>query len=79
MAKYDPFECCHFCVAPKRQPGCHDKCPDFAEAKIKFEARKAVIEADREAREYTKMAIVKNQDAAAKKRAKWRSRRNDYN
>lgn len=71
MAKYNPFECCQNCVPPKRQPGCHDRCPEYAEAWILFEARKSVLEADREAREYTKMAVVKSKDAATKKRMKW--------
>lgn len=70
-AVYCPFECCHYCVPPKRHPGCHDRCPEFSEAWILFEAKKAMLEADREAREYTKMAVVKTKDAAAKKRAKW--------
>jgi hypothetical protein len=72
MAKYNPFECCQCCVPPKRHPACHDKCPDYAEAWILYETKKAILEADREAREYTKMAIVKSQDASAKRRQKWR-------
>lgn len=77
MAKYDPFECCHICVPPKRCPGCHDRCPDYAEAWILFEAKKSILEADREAREYTKYTISKTQNDAAKKNAKWRMYRHD--
>lgn len=36
------FECCHKCVAPKRYPGCSGTCPEYAEQKILFEARKAI-------------------------------------
>lgn len=32
------FECCHYCKAPKRYPGCHDKCSDYIEAKNRWEA-----------------------------------------
>lgn len=35
------FECCHYCVAPKRYPGCSGKCPDYAEARAKYDADKA--------------------------------------
>ena len=71
MTKYNPFECCHVCVPPKRKPGCHDRCPDFAEAWILFEAKKAMLEAEKQANEYTTMAIVRSKNSAAKKRAKW--------
>lgn len=27
------INCCHYCVAPKRYPGCHDHCPEYAEEK----------------------------------------------
>lgn len=27
------FECCHHCTAPKRHPGCHDRCPEYKEQK----------------------------------------------
>lgn len=32
------FECCHHCVAPKRYPGCSGKCPEYAEARAKYDA-----------------------------------------
>lgn len=35
------FECCHKCVAPKRYPGCSGKCPEYAEARAKYDADKA--------------------------------------
>lgn len=35
------FECCHHCTAPKRQPGCHDRCPEYKAAKAEYEASKA--------------------------------------
>lgn len=34
------FECCHHCVAPKRYPGCSGKCPEYAEARVKFNSDK---------------------------------------
>lgn len=41
------FECCHYCKAPKRYPGCHDKCPDYIGSKKLWDAHK---EAERLAR-----------------------------
>lgn len=35
--------CCKECVAPKRHPGCHDRCPEYIK-------EKAVHEAEREER-----------------------------
>lgn len=35
------FECCHKCVPPKRYPGCSGTCPEYAEARAKFDADKA--------------------------------------
>ena len=28
---------CKDCVAPKRHPGCHDKCPEYQEQKAKYD------------------------------------------
>ena len=78
MAKYNPFECCFKCTPPKRYPGCHDHCPEHAEAKVKFEARKALINADREAREYTKYIISKNINDSAKRRKEWQGHRRTH-
>ena len=36
------FECCIPCKTPKRYPGCHDHCPDYAKAREKYEQEKAV-------------------------------------
>ncbi len=27
------INCCHYCVPPKRHPGCHDHCPEYAAEK----------------------------------------------
>ena len=35
------FECCMKCVAPKRYPGCSGPCPDYKEARAKYDADKA--------------------------------------
>lgn len=37
------FECCIPCKTPKRYPGCHDHCPDYAKARAKHEQEKAVV------------------------------------
>ena len=31
------FECCILCKSPKRYPGCHDRCPDYAQARAKYD------------------------------------------
>ena len=45
------FKCCHPCVPPKRHPGCHDHCPEYAAEKAENDRLK---EAD------TKRRHVKN-------------------
>ena len=41
------IECCHYCVAPKRYPGCHGKCPEYLKEKAENEERKAAYYGDR--------------------------------
>ena len=36
------FECCHFCKE-KRFPGCHSTCPDYADAKKDWDARREAV------------------------------------
>ena len=36
------FKCCHPCVPPKRHPGCHDHCPDYAAEKAENDRLKEV-------------------------------------
>lgn len=35
---------CRDCVAPKRHPGCHSHCPEYAKEKAKHDAEKAVAD-----------------------------------
>ena len=35
------FECCMPCKAPKRYPGCHDHCPDYAAARAIYDQKMA--------------------------------------
>ena len=42
------INCCRYCVAPKRHPGCHDRCAKYLEEKAKHDAEKA--EADKKRR-----------------------------
>ena len=35
------INCCHFCVPPKRYPGCHGHCPDYAAEKAENDRLKA--------------------------------------
>lgn len=33
------IRCCNGCVAPKRYPGCHGKCPEYIKEKAEHNAR----------------------------------------
>lgn len=79
MAIYNPFECCQFCVPPKRYPGCSARCPEYSEAKIMHIARTAIENKDREAREYTKYIVSKNVNNSAKRKKEWQSYRRRSN
>lgn len=35
------IKCCHFCEPPKRYPGCHGKCPEYAAEKAEYDRLKA--------------------------------------
>lgn len=35
------IKCCRYCIAPKRHPGCHDHCPEYAAEKAEHERCKA--------------------------------------
>lgn len=60
------FECCQYCVAPKRYPGCSGKCPEYAEARAKYDADKAKQSANISLKWYAneKSSIIK--DSVAK-------------
>ena len=34
------IKCCHFCVAPKRYPGCHGTCPEYLKERAEYDKRK---------------------------------------
>lgn len=36
------INCCHFCVPPKRHPGCHGHCPEYAAEKAADAKRRKV-------------------------------------
>lgn len=36
------INCCHYCVAPKRHPGCHDHCPEYVAEKAEHDRLKAM-------------------------------------
>lgn len=40
------IECCRYCVAPKRYPGCHGKCPEYLKEKAEYEKRKRAYYGD---------------------------------
>lgn len=43
---------CKGCVAPKRKPGCHSVCPEYAEFSEQEELRKKALKVARAAEEY---------------------------
>lgn len=62
------FECCHVCVPPKRYPGCSGKCPDYKEAREKFDADKEKNKGRTVMRNYLVEHIHKNKDISAKRK-----------
>lgn len=32
------FNCCRYCIPPKRNPYCHSNCPDYLKEKSEYEA-----------------------------------------
>lgn len=49
-----------------RKPGCQDRCEFYAERKRIWNERKAIVEADRESRQYTAYQKAKNFDKTVK-------------
>ena len=66
------INCCHFCVAPKRYPGCHDHCPEYAEEKAEDEKLKAV-EAER--RRISNGLYTQKAESVAKARSRQRGKK----
>lgn len=62
--------CCKDCVAPKRHPGCHDRCPEYIE-------QKAIHEQELEDRRKAKAVQNRlyNQRAEGVRKANSRKRR----
>lgn len=60
------FECCHHCVAPKRYPGCSGQCPEYKEARAKYDADKAKQSAGRELKWYINEHSTATKDGIAK-------------
>lgn len=44
------FECCRKCKPPKRTPGCHDRCPEYKQAKLEYNTKKEEIDRQRRIR-----------------------------
>lgn len=36
------IECCHYCVPPKRRPGCHGSCPEYRIERAELDRKNAV-------------------------------------
>lgn len=63
---FDYFECCRICVPPKRYPGCSGKCPDYKEARAKFDADNHKIRMDNMIQAYTNTVICNKRDNRVK-------------
>ena len=62
----DYFECCHHCVAPKRYPGCSGSCPEYKEARARFDADKAKKNESLSVKSYMRDKYLENKDGVAK-------------
>lgn len=71
------FECCMACHPPKRYPGCSGKCPEYKEARAKFDADKAKKNTGKDLRYYTIERRAQTADGVAKY-AKKRPRKYRY-
>ena len=43
-------KCCRGCVAPKRYPGCHDRCQEYIAARAEYDRRKEIYDRERDIR-----------------------------
>ena len=62
--KSSMFTCAPNCA--NRKPGCHDHCEKYKKERTEYDKRKAVVDKDREARQYTMNLISKRADTRAK-------------
>ena len=60
------FECCIPCKPPKRYPGCHDHCPEYAAARAKYD--KAVADQKKAVRQSINAQKIDGVTRAIKKR-----------
>ena len=60
------FECCIPCKPPKRYPGCHDHCPEYAVARAKYD--KAVADQNKAVRQSINAQKIAGVTRAIKKR-----------
>ena len=60
------FECCHYCVAPKRYAGCSGKCPEYKAAREKYDADKAKEKMENHIQAYSNAAICARRDSTVK-------------
>lgn len=59
------FECCHHCVAPKRYPGCSGSCPEYKEARARYDADKAKHNTDTILDYYHSEKIINSKNSIA--------------
>lgn len=64
------FECCRFCEAPKRYPGCSGKCEEYKAERRRYDADMTKKPGKHPADDYynERIANVKNHIAREKKR-----------
>lgn len=60
------FECCMPCVPPKRYAGCSGSCPEYKEARAKYDEYKAKERLEKKVQSYTNRAICTKRDERAK-------------
>lgn len=60
------FEKCQQCKPPERHPGCHSSCPHYIEAKARWDADKAKLDAGKDLYNYCHDKGAKSKDGVAK-------------
>lgn len=66
---------CNGCVAPRRYPGCHAKCPDYIIAAAFHEAERRIEFEKREIESYSVENRLNNTDQARKRRREFKGYR----
>lgn len=62
------IQCCRYCVAPKRHPGCHSTCPEYLKEKALYDERKTAADQ----KKFTSQVVLSQRATAIRKALKGR-------